>query len=635
MLQTFRNHKRWLMFIATVFIVPSFVVTGIYSYNRVSQSDNAIAKVGEVYIQPEQFDQRKREQLDRLRIELGEAFRPNMLDNAEARATILRTLMDEAALAQAVQANYIHVPESDAIALVKSAQSLQDENGNFSPELYENFLRSIGKSDQQFVYELQRDLARELLTNGVSSTAFAVDSAVSQITKILAEERQLQTVVFNVGDFYDKMTVSDEEKAAYYEAHKAQYLSPEHMTVQYVVFSPENFKDMKPSEGDMKTYYEQNKGRWVTEEERRASHILIEFGDNKRAAKAKAEKILAQVKAKPETFADVAKKESADTGSAIEGGDLSFFGRGMMVPAFEEATFAAKKGEIVGPVETEFGYHIIYVTDIHPSVGKSFEDVKDEIIREYAEQMAIRAFSENADEFTNLVYEQSDSLEPVARKFGLHIETAQDVTRDGVQDPNLRRLLNNHMIEQLYGSEALVERRNTSAIEVAPNTLVAARVVEHFPQKQLTLAEVERSVAESVKMQKAQAEAKKAGEAALANFQKTKDLTDFSKPIWASRSIPQGMPEALLNKAIALPADQLPAFVGTRVRGGAYFVAYVAATRASKQERSLKKSLADEMKALSAEVERRAYLEGLKASLGVEILKKNFVSGEEATENLP
>lgn len=630
MLQTFRNHKRWLMFIATVFIVPSFVVTGIYSYKRVSQGDNAIAKVGEVYIQPEQFDQRKREQLERLRTELGESFRPNMLDNPEARATILRTLMDEAALAQAVEANYINVPESDAVALVKSAQSLQDENGKFSPELYENFLRSIGKSDQQFVYELRRDLARELLTNGVSSTAFAVDSAVNQLTHILSEERQLQTLAFNVGDFYDQMTVSDDEKKAYYDAHKDLYLAPEHMTVQYVVLSPDNFKDIKPSESDMKTYYEQNKGRWVTPEERRASHILIEFGDNKREAKAKAEKIFAEVKAHPRTFAEVAKKESADPGSAIEGGDLSFFGRGMMVPAFEEATFAAKKGDIIGPVETEFGYHIIYVTDIRASAGKKFEEVKDEIIREYAEQMAIRAFSESADEFTNMVYELSDSLDPIARKFHLQIETAQDVTRDGVADPNLRRLLNEHVIEQLYGTEALVERRNTSAVEVAPNTLVAARVVEHFPQKQLTLEEVSRRVGEAVKIEKAKARAKKAGEAKLAELVKSKDLDDFSKPVWASRSIAQGMPEALLNKAIAYPADKLPAFIGTRVRGGAYIIAYVAATREAKQKRSLKKSLADEMKALTAEVERRAYLEGLKASLGVEILKKNFVSGEEA-----
>ena len=289
-------------------------------------------------------------------------------------------------------------------------------------------------------------------------------------------------MIFNVGDYYDEAKASDEEVAAYYKSHENDFYSPEHLKIEYVVLSPEDFKkDIKPNEEEVKVFYEQNQNRWSVPEERRASHILLEFGDDKAAALKKAEALLAEAKADPSKFGELAKANSVDTGSANDGGDLSYFGRGVMVKPFEDAVFAAKKGDIVGPVESEFGYHIIYVTDVRDQHVKKFEEVRGEIEREYVEQMAIRAFSEAADEFTNMVYEQSDTLAPVAEKFGIKIETAENVTREGVEDPALKRVINERVVEHLFGEEALSEKRNTSAVEVASNTLVSARIVEHFP----------------------------------------------------------------------------------------------------------------------------------------------------------
>ena len=627
MLQTFRNHKRWLMFIATVFIIPSFIVTGVYSYKMSGANDNAIAKVGDEYIQPEAFDMQKRERLARLQAEMGENFRPTVLDNPEAAKSILRQMMDDAALRITVDKEHLLVPEAQAVAFIKSADALK-ENGKFSPELYENFLRSQGKSDQQFVAQMRVDLAKENLMSGITATHPVPKALAQDLHDMLTEEREVRTLVLNVGDFYDDTKVTDDEIAAYYKAHQADFLAPEHLTVEYLVLSPESFKAKAPDESDLKTYYEQNKGRWTVPEERRASHILVDFGKDKAAALKQAEALLAKAKADPSKFAELAREHSSDTGSAGDGGDLSFFGRGVMTKPFEDAVFAAKKGDIVGPIESEFGYHIIYVTDVHEKHVRSYAEVKPEIEKEYAEQMALREFSERADDFTNTVYEQSDSLAPAAEKFGLKVQKAENVTRDGVSDPALKKLLNDHVVELLFGDEALNEHRNTTAVEVASNTLVAARVAKHFPTKQLTLDDVRQAIEVKLKTEKASELARAEGEKMVAELNKTKDLKGFSKPVWVSRQNTQGEPNVLVDHQIALDDKKLPAFIGTALPGGAYFVSYVSAKREKPSDAAQMTALSREIGSIYGEAERRAYLDALEKLYKAEILRPKFLEGD-------
>lgn len=628
MLQAFREHKRWLMFIAMVLIIPSFVVTGIYSYNRMSQSDNVIVQVGEAKITPEQFDMAKREQLERLRQQMGESFRANILDNEQAREDILRMLMDDSAITQTVAKNHVLVSEAEAVALIKNADALK-QDGKFSPELYEQFLRSQGKSDQQFVAQVQRDLEKEVLIAGVSNAYPVPKALVEQMHEILTNERQVRTLTINAADFLNSVNVSNDEVKAYYSAHLSEFLSPEHIKAEYIVLSPENFKDQKANPDDIKAYYEQNKNRWSIPEQRRASHILIEFGDDKAAALKKAEGILAEVKADPSKFAAVAEKESQDPGSASQGGDLSFFGKGVMTKAFEDAVFNAKKGDIVGPVETEFGYHIIYVTDIQAGSVEPFEAVKPEIEREYAEQMAIRTFSERADEFTNMVYEQSDSLEPTAQKFGLKVETADFVTRNGVTDPELGRIINDRVAEALFGSECLKEKRNSNAIEVQSNTLVAARVVEYYPEKERALDDVKSIIGEKLRAQKAAEKAFEAGKAKLAELQKSKSLDGFSDEVWVSRQNQQGQETSLINAELALETSKLPAYTGATLANGSYAIAYVAAARTHQANEAELRGLARELGSIYGEADRAGYLEALKEAIGTKVLRPDFVKGEE------
>ncbi|MDO5531637.1 SurA N-terminal domain-containing protein [Sutterella sp.] len=632
LLQAFRDHKRWLMFIAMVLIIPSFVVTGIYSYNRMSQSDNAIVKVGEVSITPEQFDYAKREQLERLRQALGENFHANMLESPEARADILRMLMDDSAVTQTVAKNYVAVSEAEAIMLIKNADALK-QDGKFSPELYQQFLRSQGKSDQQFVAEVQRDLAKDVLIAGVSRTYPVPKAIVEQVHEILTNEREVRTFTINVADYTPQVKVTDEEVKAYYDANQKEFLSPEHVKAEYVVLSPADFKNIQANPEDIKAYYEQNQNRWAVPEQRRASHILIEFGDDKAAALKKTEALLAEVKADPSKFADIAKSESQDPGSASQGGDLSYFGRGVMTKAFEDAVFNAKQGEIIGPVETEFGYHIIEVTEIQAGSVQPFEAVKEEIEREYAEQMAVRTFSERADEFTNLVYEQSDSLAPVAEKFGLKVQTVDMVTRDGASDPEVARLVNDRVAEALFGSECLKEKRNSSAIEVQSNTLVAARVVEYFPQAERPLDEVKPAITSTLTQQKAAAMAKEAGEKKLAEVRASGSLEGFTDPVWVSRQVMHGHEVALINAELSIPSAKLPAFTGVELMAGSYVISHVENARSKQASEAEIASLARELSNIYGEADRTGYLDALKNTIGLTILRPDFVNGEEKQDD--
>ena len=633
MLQAFRDHKRWLMFIAMVLIIPSFVVTGIYSYNRMTQADNSIAKVGDSSITPELFDQAKRQQLERLRQQMGDQFRAGMLDTPEAREALVRNLMDEAAVTQTVAREHVGVSEQEAVALIKNADALK-ENGQFSPALYERFLQSQGKSDQQFVAEVRRDLAKEALLTGVTATYPVPSAVVEHLHKIITEEREVQTLIFNIDQYMGDVKVTPDEVKAYYDGHQSEFMADEHVTAQYVVLSPESFKaSIKPNEEDVRSYYEQNKQRYATAEERRASHILISFGDDKAASKKKAEEILAKAKADPSSFAKLAKENSVDTGSAVEGGDLSFFGRGMMVKPFEDAVFSAKKGDIVGPVESDFGWHVIYVTDIHPARVRDFNEVRADIEAEYIDQMALREFSEKAEEFTNIVYEQADSLEPAAQKFGLKLMTAEDVTRQGPADPELAPFFNEHVLENLYGSECLQEKRNSAAVEVGSNQLVAARVEKHFPKAVRPFDEVNGQIEDGLKLRKAGELAKAAGEKKVAEVRQSKSLDGFSKAVWVSRQNLLGHPAQLVDRMVALPADKLPAYTGMQVDGGAYFVAFVNAAKVKAPTENELKSLSREFATIYGEADRRGYLSALRQELGEEILRPDFIKGENKGED--
>lgn len=629
MLQAFRTHKRWMMFIAMIFIIPSFVVTGIYSYNRMSDSENDLATVGDTSITMMDFDNVKRQYLDNFRRQMGQSFKPNMLDTAEARASILAVLISDRAISLEIASEYMNVGEADAINLVKQAPAFQ-RDGKFSTEAYQQFLNSMGKSDEQFVLELRRDLTRQMLLSAVSQTTQASNTVAQRIHDLLTEERTIRTFEIKPTAFLKSVSVTDAEAQSYYDQNKSLFAVPESVDIEYVVLSPESYKNIKASEDDIKTFYEQNLQRFSTPEERRASHILIAVNNEKTDADAKkeADEIYKQLQADPSKFAQLAKSKSADPGSARQGGDLGFFQKGMMVPEFDNAVFSGKKGDLVAPVKTQFGYHIIKIVDVKPAQAKPLKEVRAEIEALYQQQAAIRAFAEDAENFSNMVYEQSESLQPVAERFGLKIQTVKNVTRD-FED----QLINPNVIEALYGFDVLEDKRNSNAIEVASNTLLSARVTAHHKQTVKTFDEVKGDIVATLKNQKATEAARAQGSADIAKLLDKKSASGkFGDKTVISRERPGAYAYEVVTAALRPDANKLPTYTGVQTQDGSYFVIEVQSSKkieASPEQLAMRKA---ELAQLYSNPEQAAFISGLETKFGTQILKDEYKPGYQPTD---
>ena len=360
------------------------------------------------------------------------------------------------------------------------------------------------------------------------------------------------------------MKPSDADLEAYHKAHAKDFVSPEQASIEYVVLDLATIgRDIPLPEADLRKYYEENASRWTVAEERRASHILIKADKDQPAAertkaKARAEALLADVRKSPASFAEVARKQSEDTGSAGQGGDLDFFGRGAMVKPFEDAVFAMKSGEISPVVESDFGFHIIQLTGIRGGDRKPFDQVRAEIETEVRGSLAQRKYAEAAEQFTETVYQQYDSLQPVIDKLKLEKRTAT-VARapaPGASGP----LASEKLLSAVFGEEALKNKRNTDAVEVGANQMASARVIKHDPARTLSLAEVKDRVQAAVVAEQAAALARKEGEARLAAA-KSSDAP-LGGTATVSRSQPQGLPRTVIDTVLKADLAKGPVTLG-------------------------------------------------------------------------
>jgi peptidyl-prolyl cis-trans isomerase D len=440
------------------------------------------------------------------------------------------------------------------------------------------------------------------------------------------QRREAQILNFPAADFLNKVSVSDADLKAYYDKNSALFQSPESADIEYVVLDIESLRQtVTVNEQDLKTYYEQNLQRLSSKEERRASHILITAAKDapeaeKKAARAKAEDLLKLVKAKPASFAEVARKNSQDPGSAVKGGDLDFFGRGAMVKAFEDAAFSLKKSDISDVVESEFGYHIIQLTDIKSPKAQSFESLRPSLEADLKKQQAQKKYAELAESFSNMVYEQSDSLKPVSDKLKLNIQKASQVARVPAASAQAKNLLNHPaLLQALFSDASLQKNRNTEAVEVAPNTLVSARVIKHHPAATLPFADVKDTVKRNLTQEKAAEMAKAQGEQRVAALKNSAD--GLPNAIVLSRDKSQKQLPQVVDAVLKADPAKLPVVTGVDL--GAQGYAVVRVTKVLPPEADNKELMAQaqqQFTQLWGTAETLAYLAHLKTMLKAEIL---------------
>jgi peptidyl-prolyl cis-trans isomerase D len=365
----------------------------------------------------------------------------------------------------------------------------------------------------------------------------------------------------------------------FYNNNPALFQSQEQADVEYLVLDAAALqKGIVLAEADVRAYYEQNAARLSGNEERRASHILLTLAPgasaaDKAAVREKAAALLAQVKAAPQTFAEVAKANSQDPGSAVNGGDLDFFARGAMVKAFEDAAFALQKGAISDLVESEFGFHIIQLTDIKTPPQRSFDAMRVEIEAELKKQQAQKQFADSAEAFSNLVYEQGDNLTAAAERFKLEVQTAKGLTRK--PQPSAGVLTNERLLNAIFAADSIDKKRNTEAIETASGQLVSARIVHYTPTRTQPLAEVRDQVRQRVVTQRSAELARATGAKQLEAWKGGADVAGLSSALVVSRDNAQNLSGPVLNAALSADPKQLPVWVGVDLGEQGYAVVKV------------------------------------------------------------
>jgi peptidyl-prolyl cis-trans isomerase D len=573
-----RKHQRLMQLLLLLLIFPAFAFFGIQGYESFFSSEGALATVGDAKITRQEFETAQRQQSEQLRQALGDRFDPSMLDTPQMRERVLDSLIAQRALLIDAIDHRIVVPDSQLRATIH-ATGIGGTEGAFDFERYRSALRARGQSEASFEAQMRRDIALQTMPEAIAQTVTVPASVVDAVIAFAEQTRELRQLLVAPDSFAKDIHPTDDQLSAWYERNASVFEEPEHAKVDYVVLSEDAVaRNIEVSADDARSYYEQNKTRFTTAEQRRASHILIRVdpgasAEQRKAAREKAEAIERKLK-EGANFAELARTESQDPGSANAGGDLGFFTRDMMVQPFADAAFALQAGQTSGVVETEFGFHVIRVTDIRPATQKSFESVRPEIESEIRTQLAAARYAEAADTFSNLVYEQPDSLEPAAKRFGLKIETA-DVGRDG--DPQLPRenpLNNRHLLEALFRSDSIQGRNNTEAIDVGPNRLASARIVEYHAARKRPFDEVKDEVRKRLVAEQAHERALKAGEARLAQLRKGEGAKpdDFGAARSVRRSAPGDFPAAALEPVFRASADSLPAYVGVDLGDQGYAV---------------------------------------------------------------
>ncbi len=581
-----RKHTKILMVVMFLLIIPSFVLFGIDGYSRFRDKGEAVAKVGSYDISQAEWDGAHKQQVDRIRAQMP-TIDAKMLDSADAKYATLERLVRDRVLGEA--ADKLHLLTGDA-RLARELQqsdaitSLRGADGKLDMERYRQLAAGQGLTPEGFEARVRRDLSMRQVESGITASGFAAPAQAGVSLNAFFEKRELQYAAFLPADFVAKVSPTDAEVEAFYKDNSALFKAPESANVEYAVLDLEAVKkSITLNEADLKTYYQQNQARLSGSEERRASHILLNAPKSASSAerakvRTRADALLAEVRKAPDSFAEVAKKNSQDTGSAPKGGDLDFFTKGAMVKPFEDAVYALKKGDISDVVESEFGYHIIRLTDVKEVKQKSFEELRASLETELKTQQAKTKYAELAESFTNTVYEQSDSLKPVAEKLKLEIKTANNLARQPT--PGVTGVLANpKLLTAIFNPDAIEKKRNTEAVETAPNQMVSARVSQYTAARTLPLADVRTNVRERLVAQRSASMAKKEGADKLASWKADPASAALPAASTVSRDQPLGVPPQIVEAALRADASKLPAFVGVDMGSQGYAVVKINAVK--------------------------------------------------------
>jgi peptidyl-prolyl cis-trans isomerase D len=603
-------------------ITIPFALWGVDSYIRGGDKVDIVAEVNGQNITKQEFVRTLKEQQERMRGAMGERYDPAMLDRPEVRQSVLDGLVQQHLLVMEANRVGINLPDTLLASIIAEIPEFQ-QDGKFSQARYESMIRAQDMTPAVFENRLRQNLVIQQLFEGLSHGVAVPRASEEMVARLAEQQREISLAMLTPEQYMIQLKVAPADVKAYYDKHREEFLVPEQARLDYVVLSADELQQqMVVSDEEVKKYYDEHSAQYNEPEQRRASHILI-------AERTQAEQILKEIKQNPAKFEDLAKQHSKDPGSAAKGGDLGFFARGAMVKPFEEAAFGMKGGEISGLVQSDFGFHIIKLTAIRQGGARSLDEVKGEIAQELKKQKAVKKFAELAETFSNMVYEQPDSLNPVADALKLKTQSSPWISKKG---SDMALLKHPKLLQAVFSEDALKLKRNTEAVEVAQNTLVAARVAEYKAASYKPFEELNTELAKRLLHEQGGAMAVKQGKDALASLHKGGEVADlkWGAPILISRENASSMGKDVLSQIFRADAAKLPAYTGIENPKGGYTLIKVSkVAEPDAIDPAKKKSYANHLRQAFAQEYSSAYLASLKQKADISIKKEKLEKVEQ------
>lgn len=512
----------------------------------------------------------------------GENFDPREFESTENKRVVLDQLIDEQVVRLAAEDAHIVIGDAAVRDYIAGIPAFQ-RDGKFNPDQYKMALAQSmpPRTPAMFEQLVRTSLQQSIIPSALAQSGFATKGEAERLLKLLGETRDVEFALLPVAEA-DTAAVSDADIKQWYDTHPKDFLQREAVTIEYVELNAANMPAVAAAnEATLRARYEEEKARFVSADERLASHILISAGSDEasqKAAEAKATKLAADAKLPGADFAALAKANSDDAGSKAGGGDLGWVQKGVMVKPFEDALFAMKAGEIVGPIKTEFGYHVLQLREIKGGEGRSFEEVRDQLAAEQLQADTERAFNDLSGRLVDLVYKNPTALEPAAKEVGLPVQTLGPFTQ-----ATANGIATNPAVLKAAFSETLVEDGTVSdPIEIAPNHSVMIRVTSHTPEQATPLAQAREQVIAAVRANRAKEAQNKAADALLAKLKEGQTLQALAPAeklqLLPVPGLPRGapMPTAAANQAVfaAAPpaAADKPTYGKVAMEDGRYAV---------------------------------------------------------------
>ncbi len=625
MLDAIRNHSQgWLAKVILALITIPFALFGIDSYFNQAGSNVAVAKVGSDKISIQEYGNAIENVRNRMQSE-GQKVDSAMLETPAFKQSVLDGLITRRLVNAEVHRANFKISDRQLSDHIFAMPEFQ-ESGKFSEDLYQKTLEQNKLTGTKFENSIRGDLVTQQAREGLARLVFLPKSVAEQTLQFVYQQRDVSVAEIKTAAFVSQVKVTPEQVKTYYELHKDKFKVPEQVKLEFALLAAAGLvAQVSVSDEEIKAFYDENAAKFQGDEQRHASHILIGYGvgatdNDKAAAKEKALDILSQLKKNPKRFEELATKFSQDPGSAAKGGDLGSFARGAMVKPFEDAVFGMKKGQVSELVESEFGYHIIRLDGIS-GASSSFDSMKLQIKGELSWQKAQAKYAELTEDFSNTVYEQSGSLQPVAKKFNLQLQTSGWMSRED----SAKFFKSDKLMAMIFSDEVLKEKRNTEAVEVSPNNLVSARVVEYKAAAPKSFDDMKVGIEVVLKLEQAAKLVKEKGEATLARLkagEAVKDL-EWIPEVTVDRKNAQGLTEPVMNQVFKINTAKLPAYAG--FVDGNYAYSLIQITRVDNvlaADAEAKRMAEAELEGAIAAEYISAYGKSLKAKTTIEVNRK-------------